>query len=55
MAVLPKELLAEACQGRGCDMWEVLEPLRRLRPVNGGPGYDSDEMMKLRTLHYQLT
>ena len=55
MAVLSRELLAETCQGRDCDMWEVLAPLRALRPVNGGPGYNTDEIMKLRTLHFQLT
>eukprot|EP00873_Tetraselmis_striata_P027661 jgi/Tetstr1/447925/TSEL_035233.t2 len=54
MAVLPEELLPQVCAGLNTDMWQLLAPLRALRPVNGGPGYDIEEVKKLRTLNYQL-
>lgn len=31
-------------------MWQVLEPLRRVRPVNGGTGLGIDLTMSLRSL-----
>lgn len=56
MAVLDKELLAQTCTERtGADnMWEVLGPLRAVRPVNGGRGYDAELIGKLRMLHFQI-
>jgi len=54
MAVLPEELLTQVCCGLNTDLWALLAPLRALRPVNGGPGFDTEEIMKLRMLNYQL-
>lgn len=35
-------------------MWDVLSPVREVRPVNGGPGYDRDLVLDLRTLNFEL-
>jgi alkylhydroperoxidase family enzyme len=53
LAALPRELLARVAScARGCeegaDMWEVLAPLRAVRPVNGGLGYDEALVVQLR-------
>jgi len=32
-----------------------LEPLRNVRPCNGGPGYDEELVMHLRTLNFELS
>jgi hypothetical protein len=55
LATLGKDQLEEVCQGWRCDMWEVLAPLRDIRPVNGGRGYDEELVMQLRQLHYEIT
>jgi hypothetical protein len=54
MAVLDEDQLREVCQGWRCNMWDVLAPLRTVRPVNGGPGYDEEMVLGLRTLNYEL-
>jgi len=54
MAVLSEELLPEVCGRRKGSFSELLEPLRAVRPVNGGPGFDVDLIMKLRLLHFQI-
>jgi hypothetical protein len=35
-------------------MWDVLAPVRAVRPVNGGPGYDRDLVLELRTLNFEI-
>lgn len=55
LATLEREQLAEVCQGWRCDMWDVLEPLRAVRPVNGGPGYDHELVLQLRTLNFEIS
>ena len=35
-------------------MWDVLAPLRAVRPVFGGPGFDEDLIMDLRQLYFDL-
>ena len=41
-------------QGWRCDMWDVLAPVRAVRPVNGGAGYDRDLVLDLRTLNFEI-
>jgi len=60
LAALPRAVLERVCScARGCeaggDMWEVLAPLRALRPVNGGPGWDEDAVMGLRALDLYIS
>ena len=52
LATLPREQLPEVCCGRECDMWDVLRPLRDVRPINGGPGYTLDVIAALRALDF---
>lgn len=54
LATLGRDQLEEVCQGWRCDMWEILAPLRAVRPVNGGPGYDPELVLELRTLNYEI-
>ena len=54
LAVLDKDQLSEVCQGWRCDMWSVLEPVRNVRPCNGGRGYDETLILELRMLNYEL-
>lgn len=35
-------------------MYDVLAPLRALRPCNGGCGYDEDLILQLRTLNFDF-
>lgn len=54
LAVLERDQLAEVCSGWRCDLWDVLAPLRAVRPVNGGPGYDEDLVLALRSLNFEI-
>eukprot|EP00803_Ostreobium_quekettii_P000587 evm.model.scf_882.5 EVM.evm.TU.scf_882.5 scf_882:18796-20208(+) len=54
LACLPRDLLESVCGGREVSMWSTLEPLRRLRPVNGGPGYDAGVAEDLRMLNFEV-
>lgn len=36
-------------------MWEVLQPVRQLRPVHGGLGWSEDVAMQLRALNLDVT
>lgn len=54
LATLGKDQLAEVCSGWRCDPWEILEPVRRVRPCNGGPGYDMELALQLRMLNFEL-
>lgn len=54
LAPLPEPLLRQICGGYHCDMNQVLEPLRALRPVNGGPGWHPDIALSLRSLNFEL-
>ena len=47
-------LCRQVCGGLGVDMWDVLQPLRQARPVNGGSAVDHDLVMSLRMLNFQL-
>lgn len=48
------EELAAVCRGWKCDMWEVLEPVRSLKPSQGGKGYSEDLVLELRSLNFEL-
>jgi len=52
--MLSKEQLAKVCSGWKCDPWELLEPLRKVRVANGGPGYDLELIESLRTLNFEF-
>jgi len=54
LAMLSKEQLAKVCSGWKCDPWELLEPLRKVRVANGGPGYDLELIESLRTLNFEF-
>ena len=54
LATLPKEKLEKVCSGWNCDPWELLEPIRKVRVMNGGPGYDLELVENLRTLNFEL-
>lgn len=54
LAVLNRDQLGEVCQGWRCDFYEVLAPLRAVRPINGGPGFDEELVLALRTLQFEL-
>ena len=47
-------LLLQACSSWKCDMWAELAPLRHVRPMCGGPGYDWQLVMQLRQLYFDL-
>jgi hypothetical protein len=56
LAVLPDALLQQVCGAvQGCSMDEVLQPLRQLRPVNGGPGWSEEIGWQLRGLNFDLS
>jgi hypothetical protein len=55
LATLSKEQLEMVCSGWNCSPWEFLEPLRRVRPSNGGQGYDVELVEDLRTLNFELS
>ena len=44
----------QVCSGRGCDMWEILDPVRAVRPVHGGTGFDAEVAIDLRQLLFEL-
>jgi hypothetical protein len=52
LATLPPQLLERVVSGpaKGARFSGVLEPLRRLRPINGGPGWDEGAVMDIRAL-----
>lgn len=54
MACLPEHMLRQVCEGVGCDFFSLLEPLRRIRPLNGGSGYDEDLGLQLRALNFEV-
>ena len=55
LAVLPLSELEAVCSGWSCDMWDVLAPLREVRPVNGGSGCEVELALDLRMLHLDIT
>ncbi|MEW5300245.1 MAG: hypothetical protein WDW36_003187 [Sanguina aurantia] len=54
LACLPAALLAQVVTGHGCDMEEVLQPMRDVRPSNGGPGFSEEMVTYVRALNYDL-
>ncbi|KAL0053886.1 hypothetical protein WJX82_000636 [Trebouxia sp. C0006] len=54
LAMLPPEHLHKACSGWNCDMWDVLKPVRDVRPRYGGPGLDEELLWELRQLYFDL-
>ncbi|GLC70389.1 hypothetical protein PLESTF_000967700 [Pleodorina starrii] len=54
LASLPRELLDRLVAGLGCDFYEVLQPMRDIRPINGGPGFSEDMVMYVRGLNFEL-
>lgn len=55
LATLDKETFHQVVTGTGCDFWAELQPLRDLRPVNGGPGHDLGLLIELRELNFDLS
>ncbi len=54
LAVLGKHELAQVVSGLACNFFDVLEPVRAVRPVCGGAGHDLDVLNDLRMLHFQV-
>jgi hypothetical protein len=54
LAPLERSLFDQVVCGRGCNFWEELQPLRDMRPVNGGKGYDLGLLVQLRELNFDL-
>jgi len=54
LATLSTEELKAVCQGWRCDMYGVLEEVRKVRPVNGGKGWSEELVTKLRMLNFEL-
>ncbi|GLI71608.1 hypothetical protein VaNZ11_016873 [Volvox africanus] len=54
LASLPRDLLERLVEGLGCTFYEILQPLRDIRPMNGGPGYSQDMVMYVRGLNFEL-
>jgi hypothetical protein len=55
LAALPGPLLQQVCGAvKGVDLDKVLQPLRDVRPMNGGPGWNDDMVMQLRALNFEL-
>jgi len=54
LATVPEAQLGAIVSGHACDMAAVLQPLRVLRPVEGGRGYDEEALKHLRTLNFEL-
>ena len=54
LAVLGKEELARVVSGLACDLFDVLEPVRSVRPIHGGAAHDIDVLNSLRLLHFQV-
>ena len=57
LAALPRDLLDRVASGpaRGASMWDALAPVRAVRPVNGGKGWDEDLVMALRALDLYIS
>lgn len=58
LATLPPDLLAQVCSAlpsSGLKVDELLQPLRDLRPSNGGKGWDPEIGMQLRGLNFDLS
>lgn len=54
LASLSRDTLSSVCEGWNCSMWTILEPVRRLRPINGGTGFDTTIVNDLRLLNFQV-
>uniref|UniRef100_A0A061RTP9 Uncharacterized protein n=1 Tax=Tetraselmis sp. GSL018 TaxID=582737 RepID=A0A061RTP9_9CHLO len=54
LASVPRDVLDEVCVARSGSMWDTLAPVRAMRPVNGGAGFDRHELERLRGLHFML-
>lgn len=55
LAALERDMFDEVVAGTGCDFWAELQPLRDLRPVNGGSGHDLGLLIELRELNFDLS
>lgn len=55
LAVLPPELLGRVVQSYpGSNMEHALEPVRAVRPCNGGNACDAEVVRQLRSLNFGL-
>jgi hypothetical protein len=54
LAVLEIKELARVVSGLNCEFYDVLEPVRAVRPSRGGAGFDLDVINELRLLHFQI-
>ncbi|GMH43564.1 hypothetical protein BSKO_11486 [Bryopsis sp. KO-2023] len=55
LAVMDKESLSKVCCGWQCDMWDILEGYRKVRPINGGTGVDLELIVQQRALDPEVT
>lgn len=54
LACMDRAMLERIASGYECDFWQVLEPVRRVRPSNGGPGWTAELVEELRGLNFEL-
>lgn len=54
LACMERSMLERVTSGYECDFWGVLEPVRRVRPSNGGPGWTAELVDELRGLNFEL-
>lgn len=56
LAALPDSLLQQVCGAqKGSSVQDLVQPLRQIRPVNGGPAWDKNVVMQLRTANFDLS
>lgn len=56
LATLDREQLGRvACGARGVDLYELLAPVRALRPSLGGAGHSPEVLQQLRALHFMFS
>ncbi|KAK9863445.1 hypothetical protein WJX84_002064 [Apatococcus fuscideae] len=54
LASLELQELMQVCDGWQCNIWHILDPIRRLRPSQGGRGFDWEVLYELRCLNFEL-
>lgn len=55
LAVLEQDLLSKVVCDFDSNFYDVLQPVRHVRPVNGGPGYSEGLLGDLRALNFELS
>lgn len=54
LAVLERDLLYQVVCDFQTDFHALLQPVRQVRPVQGGPGYSESLLTDLRCLNFEL-